>query len=94
MGAPISGPDAGSSDSYPAFPLPLLTPLHLHTRPLYACTPGCPQSEYVKLACAAGEWAAAVKQLVALGGREHIQHATQLTVEAVESPQVKGVRGE
>ena len=47
------------------------------------------QDEYVSLACAVGEWAAAVRKLVLMGGKQHIALATQLTVELVQSPQEK-----
>ncbi len=43
----------------------------------------------MSLACAAGEWAAAVRKLVLMGGKRQVSVATQLAVELVKSPQEK-----
>lgn len=60
-----------------------------HVRHCSSCTL---QAEYVSLACSAGEWASAVRKLVALGGRRNIARATALTVDVIQSPAAK-VRG-
>jgi hypothetical protein len=43
----------------------------------------------VNLACAAGQWADAVRKLVLLGGKDHISWATRITVDLVQSPKEK-----
>ncbi|KAF5836636.1 hypothetical protein DUNSADRAFT_5669, partial [Dunaliella salina] len=47
------------------------------------------QEEYVALACASGEWVAAVRCLLSLGKRQHLARATRITMSADGLPCAK-----
>jgi len=47
------------------------------------------QEEYIALACASGEWFAAVQHLLSLGSRAHVWRATLIVCNAVALPSVK-----